>query len=323
MDFVAQFRPTQTISVNPPGGTGHHGHHGHHGFPAPTVPSVPDIEYTFIGAGKSGMSALWVVFALFTIGLVGMFLVSFRVEKRARLFHLLSGTVLGIAMVSYFAMATGKGVTWVPTHYDGKAPQLHKVLREVYYARYIDWLFTTPLLLVSLAFLGGLSPFDGLIVILFDIGMIVTGLLGGVTPARWHDGEKARWAFFAVSCLFFLGIWYILLVNGAQAAAQRPRRTRGLYWLLTLMTIALWTAYPIVFGLTEGANKISVDAEIIAYGVLDVAAKLGFGYLLIFLHSHGDGDGYVLPDWMVNNKAGQEGGADGRGRYGALGQRDE
>jgi bacteriorhodopsin len=88
------------------------------------------------------------------------------------------------------------------------------------------------------------------------------------------------------------------------------------------MTIALWTAYPIVFGLTEGANKISVDAEIIAYGVLDVAAKLGFGYLLVFLHSHGDGDGYVLPDWMVNNKAGQEG-ADGRGRYGALGQRDD
>ena len=93
------------------------------------------------------------------------------------------------------------------------------------------------------------------------------------------------------------------------------------------MTIALWTAYPIVFGLTEGSNKISVDAEIIAYGVLDVAAKLGFGYLLVFLHTHGEGDNYVLPDWMVNNKAGADGagpgGADGRGRYGALGQRDD
>jgi bacteriorhodopsin len=33
---------------------------------------------------------------------------------------------------------------------------------------------------------------------------------------------------------------------------------------------SLWTAYPIVFALTEGANKVSVDAEIIAYGVLDV-----------------------------------------------------
>ena len=32
----------------------------------------------------------------------------------------------------------------------------------------------------------------------------------------------------------------------------------------------LWTAYPIVWGLTEGANKITVDSEIIAYAVLDV-----------------------------------------------------
>lgn len=33
---------------------------------------------------------------------------------------------------------------------------------------------------------------------------------------------------------------------------------------------SLWTAYPIVFALAEGTNKISVDAEIIAYAVLDV-----------------------------------------------------
>ena len=44
MDFVAQFKPTQTISVNPPGGThtgGHHGGHHHQPhFPAPTAPVV-------------------------------------------------------------------------------------------------------------------------------------------------------------------------------------------------------------------------------------------------------------------------------------------
>ena len=33
---------------------------------------------------------------------------------------------------------------------------------------------------------------------------------------------------------------------------------------------SLWTAYPVVFGLTEGANKASVDVEIISYAVLDV-----------------------------------------------------
>lgn len=38
------------------------------------------------------------------------------------------------------------------------------------------------------------------------------------------------------------------------------------------MTVLLWIGYPIVFALTEGAAKISVDAEVIAYGVLDVVS---------------------------------------------------
>jgi bacteriorhodopsin len=38
------------------------------------------------------------------------------------------------------------------------------------------------------------------------------------------------------------------------------------------MTVILWIGYPIIFALTEGAAKISVDAEVIAYGVLDVVS---------------------------------------------------
>lgn len=32
--------------------------------------------------------------------------------------------------------------------------------REVFYARYIDWLITTPLLLLDLALLAGIPPVD-------------------------------------------------------------------------------------------------------------------------------------------------------------------
>jgi len=311
---MPQFKPTGTISVSPPGGTGHHGHHPHHPHPVPGIPT-PEVDYHFATASHVGFTALWVVFGMFTVGFLISMLLALRVEKKARLFHWLSATVLGIAMISYFAMATGHGVELVTTHWDGKAPEQHHLFRQVYYARYIDWLFTTPLLLVSLAFLGGLSPADGLLAILFDIGMIVTGLLGGLTPARWHDGEVARWGFFAVSCAFFLGIWYVLVINGAKAASLRPRKTRGLFYLLAGMTLALWTAYPIVFGLTEGANKISVDSEIIAYGVLDVAAKIGFTFLLLFLHGH-DEENYMLPSSFVEPRQGR--GADGRGAYGAV-----
>ena len=79
---------------------------------------------------------------------------------------------------------------------------------------------------------------------------------------------------------------------------------------------SLWAAYPVVFGLTEGANMLSVNTEVIAYAVLDVAAKLGFTFMLLLVHTHGEDDTYTLPDWFVTHRQGQ--GADGRGGYGAV-----
>ena len=190
-------------------------------------------------------------------------------------------------MVSYLVMATGLGVTFVPIHYHGHAASNYRFLRELFYARSIDWLFTTPLLLLSLAFLSGLSPYETTLAILADVFMIVTGLFASLVPARWAPGERARWGFFTVSCVAFLWIWWILITNGLKgessglligrelitAAKERPRKTRGLFTLLSGMTLVLWTAYPIVFALGEGTNKISADAEIISYAVLDVSVR--------------------------------------------------
>jgi len=126
----------------------------------------------------------------------------------------LSGLVLTIAMVSYLVMATGLGVTYVPIHYHGHEASNYRFLRELFYARSIDWLFTTPLLLLSLAVLAGLSPYETTLAILADVFMIVTGLFASLVPARWAPGERARWGFFTVSCVAFLWIWWILITNG-------------------------------------------------------------------------------------------------------------
>jgi bacteriorhodopsin len=58
----------------------------------------------------------------------------------------------------------------------------------VFYARYVDWLFTTPLLLLDLALLAGLNGADITNVIIADVIMILTGLFAafGVT-------ERAKW----------------------------------------------------------------------------------------------------------------------------------
>ena len=39
-----------------------------------------------------------------------------------------------------------------------------------------------------------------------------------------------------------------------------------------------------VWGIADGARKLSVDGEIIAYAVLDVLAKPVFGFWLLFTH---------------------------------------
>ncbi|CAD6590220.1 MAG: ion channel activity [Tremellales sp. Tagirdzhanova-0007] len=321
MDFLGNFKPTTTttLSVDPPGGTGtpsnpHHTGHPHHShLPLPTM-SLPSPTPVYLEATDVGRSTLWVVFVIFTLGLLGVGIMALRVEKRARIFHWCSAGVLTIAMVSYLVMSTGLGISYVSIHDHTVEAATNHLFREVYYARYIDWLFTTPLLLLSLAFLAGLSPADTVLVISADVFMIVTGLMSTLVPARSTDGERSRWLWYGISCAFFLGIWFILLTGGRQAAALRPKKTRGLFNLLGGMTLLLWTAYPIVFGLTEGANILSVDVEIVAYAVLDVAAKVGFTFLLLIIHSHGDEDTWTLPDWFVEPRHGQGEG----GRYGAI-----
>lgn len=330
MDYF-EYKPTSTISIGPPGGTGHphdphhsHSHHHHSGdrhLPLPTG-AFPTPDVRLLHSTDAGHTALWVVFALFTIGLVGVFILSLRVERKARIFHWLSALVLTIAMVSYFAMATGLGISWVPTKYHGHNPHNVHLFRQVYYARYIDWLFTTPLLLVSLGVLAGLSPSSTLIAIFFDVLMIVTGTFAGIRGSHYNEGERYKWGWYTVSCFAFVMIFYVLITGGSVATKNRQSKTRGLFWLLSLMTAVLWTAYPIVWALSEGTNKISVDTEIIAYGVLDVAAKLGFTYMLLFIHNHGEDDTYVFPDWFVNARGGGLGG-DGRGGYGSVRNDDD
>jgi bacteriorhodopsin len=54
---------------------------------------------------------------------------------------------------------------------------------QVFYARYIDWAFTTPLLLLDLTLVAGLPAGEIAIAIIADIIMIVTGAIGALHPS--------------------------------------------------------------------------------------------------------------------------------------------
>lgn len=99
-------------------------------------------------------------------------------------------------MVSYLCMASGLGVSYVRSY---KGSNHHNsethLLRQVFWARYVDWAVTTPLLLLDLALLAGMPLTTTILVMLADEAMILTGLFSGLS----QNGETSRWLFFGVS----------------------------------------------------------------------------------------------------------------------------
>jgi bacteriorhodopsin len=54
------------------------------------------------------------------------------------------------------------------------------------------------------------------------------------------------------------------------------------------LTAILWILYPIAWGVCEGGNVISPNAEAVFYGILDLFAKPVFGALLLWGHRNID-----------------------------------
>jgi bacteriorhodopsin len=70
------------------------------------------------------------------------------------------------------------GANWV-------AQGVQNPTRAIWYARYIDWTITTPLLLLELLLVTGLPLSQIFSVLFFDILMIETGLIGALVRSRY------------------------------------------------------------------------------------------------------------------------------------------
>jgi bacteriorhodopsin len=147
--------------------------------------------------------------------------------------------------------------------------------RVFHYARYLDWLVTTPLLLLDLGALAGISNEDALMLVILDILMILAGLAGGLTT-----GAASFWLWI-LGCTFFLPIIYDLAVTFRAKAKELGEAASSCYEKLFILTLVLWTAYPVVFFFAEYANTLPTTYEIGTYMVLDVTAKCVFGFILL------------------------------------------
>lgn len=150
--------------------------------------------------------------------------------------------------------------------------------------RYIDWLITTPLLLVSFALVVALAgPLKkGLLakLIIADIIMIVTGYLGEIGV----PGSAQNYLFFIVSTLAWLYIVYVVFgvkLPGAEAHIQRA--VTAMKWFV----IAGWAIYPIGTATQEfielggGDAALAISIAAVIYVIADVLNKVGFGIIAV------------------------------------------
>lgn len=206
---------------------------------------------------------LWIGTAGMTAGALAFLVLGRRARGEGGSFFLITFFIAFVAATAYLAMALGQGIVTVGG-------------RELFYARYADWLITTPLLLLDLAILVGASRILISWLIGLDIYMIGTGLIAGLTAGN------ERYIWFAVSSVAFVAIVGILVSSfAAMARAQGPGIAQT-FTRLAGLTIGLWTIYPIVWLLgTEGTGTVSLTTEVAMFVVLDLLAKVGFGFVLL------------------------------------------
>ena len=89
--------------------------------------------------------------------------------------------------------------------------------------------------------------------------MIILGLFGGVNT------HKFKWGYYAMGCFCELVISIGLIFNAMRSAMARGGGVSKVYAGLAAYLTILWWGYPIVWGLAEGANVISSDAEVTSH----------------------------------------------------------
>lgn len=197
-----------------------------------------------------------------------------KIKSKNKVHGLIALLVTIIATISYYALARGQADITVGGH-------------VVYIGRYIDWMFTTPLLLLSLLIIALPAIKNAndtkqrvtlvATVLVADILMIITGLFADLSVSLT---DRSVW--YVASCLFFLVVLWKMFGEAKVLAQKKNKRSARVYMgLLTFLTIA-WVCYPLVWLLgNSGYNVMTLTDETLVYAVLDISSKAVFGLLIV------------------------------------------
>lgn len=114
---------------------------------------------------------------------------SYTKPRTDRIFFYITAALNFTAFIAYFVMGSNLGWAPIDVEFRRSASIVNGTNRSIFYARYIDWVITTPLLLMDLLLTAGM-PWPTIIYVIFwDEVMIVTGLIGALVSTRYKWGK--------------------------------------------------------------------------------------------------------------------------------------
>lgn len=165
--------------------------------------------------------------------------------------------------LAYTAMALGQGSVEVAG-------------QTVYFARYLDWLVTTPLLLFALASTGMFfRPLDKTTIftlIALDVVMILSGLFADLSVE-----SGPQWFWYLTGCVCLVLILSILWGRVRREAFAHNDEIGRAYTRVNTYLTAMWLGYPTIWAL--GPSRIGAfdtATETVLFVILPIFSKVGF-----------------------------------------------
>jgi len=269
--------------------------------PIPTV--VPGTEPIFYHIHDTGKRTLWVVTVLMGISSLCFYTLGARVVVQKRLFHVLTSLTTTISFLAYLSMATGDGHNWKHMHvkesHDHVPDTFQDIFRQVFWARYVNWILTNPLIIVNLSLLAGLNGASILVAVSADLIMFVSGL--AATYAR----HERRWVWYTISCIGYLTVLYQVAFNGRRAVSNRSQQSVRFFGSIAGMTLLVNALYPIILAASPLAHKINLDAEVVAWAVHDILTQGIFGYWLLLTHDNQESTTLYIDGFWASGLTGE------------------
>jgi len=207
-------------------------------------------------------------------------------DPRAKLIVVSVMGVSAVSIASYTGLASGLtiGILEMPDGHAmaGATTELAHSGETVdgtisLWGRYLTWALSTPLILLALGLIAGSNLTKIFTAILFDVGIMITGLAAALTTSSY----LMRWVWYGISVTFFLVVVYVLLFEWPKDA--REAGTADIFNTLKILTVVLWFGYTIWWALgNEGLAVIeSVGITSWGYSAFDVVAKYLFSFLVV------------------------------------------